>query len=115
MAVTQEVQLKVSNLNMAFGGVQALWEVSLEVKKGEIFSIIVPMVPEKQSFLTASMVCTTPRKGRYFLKEKTSQEKNHTRGPNSVSLGPSKRSNSLRGRRFSIISDWAVISTSRRA
>ena len=33
MAVFGEVQLKVNDLNMAFGGVQALFRVSLEVKK----------------------------------------------------------------------------------
>ncbi len=42
MAVTNEVQLKVENIYMAFGGVQALMGVSLEVKKGEIFSVIGP-------------------------------------------------------------------------
>jgi ABC-type uncharacterized transport system ATPase subunit len=42
MAVHSEVQLKVNDLNMAFGGVQALFRVSLEVKKGEILSIIGP-------------------------------------------------------------------------
>ena len=42
MAVTNEVQLKVKNIHMAFGGVQALMGVGFEVKKGEIFSIIGP-------------------------------------------------------------------------
>ena len=42
MAVTDEVQLQVKNIYMAFGGVQALMDISLEVKKGEIFSVIGP-------------------------------------------------------------------------
>jgi ABC-type branched-subunit amino acid transport system ATPase component len=34
MAVTNEVQLKVDHIFMAFGGVQALMDISLSVKKG---------------------------------------------------------------------------------
>jgi branched-chain amino acid transport system ATP-binding protein len=37
-----EVQLRVDNLHISFGGVKALREVSLEVRKGEIFSLIGP-------------------------------------------------------------------------
>jgi len=43
MAVANEVQLKVDDIYMAFGGFRPDG-VSLEVKKGEIFSVIVPMV-----------------------------------------------------------------------
>jgi branched-chain amino acid transport system ATP-binding protein len=42
MASRAEIQLRVQNLSIAFGGVQALMNVSLDVKKGEIFSIIGP-------------------------------------------------------------------------
>ena len=34
--------LQVDELSMAFGGVQALRGVSLEVRRGEIFSVIGP-------------------------------------------------------------------------
>lgn len=64
MAVTQEVQLKVSSLNMAFGGVQALWEVSFEVKKGEIFSIIGPNGAGKTVLLNCINGLYHPQKGQ---------------------------------------------------
>ncbi|OGP89309.1 MAG: ABC transporter ATP-binding protein [Deltaproteobacteria bacterium RBG_16_47_11] len=70
MAVTQEVQLKVSNLNMAFGGVQALWEVSLEVKKGEIFSIIGPNGAGKTVLLNCINGLYHPQKGEIFFEGK---------------------------------------------
>jgi len=68
MAVTPEVQLKVSKLNMAFGGVQALWEVSLEVKKGEIFSIIGPNGAGKTVLLNCVNGLYHPQKGQIFFE-----------------------------------------------
>ena len=68
MAVTQELQLKVSNLNMAFGGVQALWEVSLEVKKGEIYSIIGPNGAGKTVLLNCINGLYHPQKGQIFFE-----------------------------------------------
>jgi branched-chain amino acid transport system ATP-binding protein len=40
--IADDVQLRVDNLHISFGGVKALREVSLEVRKGEIFSLIGP-------------------------------------------------------------------------
>jgi branched-chain amino acid transport system ATP-binding protein len=40
--VADEVQLRIDNLHISFGGVKALREVSLEVRRGEIFSLIGP-------------------------------------------------------------------------
>ncbi len=70
MAVTQEVQLKVSSLNMAFGGVQALWEVSFEVKKGEIFSIIGPNGAGKTVLLNCINGLYHPQKGQIHFEGK---------------------------------------------
>jgi branched-chain amino acid transport system ATP-binding protein len=70
MSVTQEVQLKVSSLNMAFGGVQALWEVSFEVKKGEIFSIIGPNGAGKTVLLNCINGLYHPQKGQIHFEEK---------------------------------------------
>jgi branched-chain amino acid transport system ATP-binding protein len=63
MAVTNEVQLKVENLHMAFGGVQALMGVSLEVRKGEIFSIIGPNGAGKTVLLNCINGLYHPQKG----------------------------------------------------
>jgi len=40
--LADEVQLRVENIHISFGGVKALRGVSLEVRKGEIFSLIGP-------------------------------------------------------------------------
>jgi branched-chain amino acid transport system ATP-binding protein len=86
MAVTQEVQLKVSNLNMVFGGVQALWEVNLEVKKGEIFSIIGPNGAGKTVLLNCINGLYHPQKGQIFFEGKDiTKEKPHERAKLGIS------------------------------
>ena len=70
MAVTNEVQLKVNNLNMAFGGVQALMGVSFEVKKGEIFSIIGPNGAGKTVLLNCINGLYHPQKGQIYFEGK---------------------------------------------
>jgi len=63
MAVTDEIQLKVEDLCMSFGGVQALMGVSLEVKKGEIFSIIGPNGAGKTVLLNCINGLYHPQRG----------------------------------------------------
>jgi len=70
MAVTDEVQLKVENLHMAFGGVQALMGISFDVKKGEIFSIIGPNGAGKTVMLNCINGLYHPQKGRIFFEDK---------------------------------------------
>ena len=70
MAVTNEVQLKVENLHMAFGGVQALMGVSFEVKKGEIFSIIGPNGAGKTVMLNCINGLYHPQKGQVVFEGK---------------------------------------------
>jgi branched-chain amino acid transport system ATP-binding protein len=70
MAVTNEVQLKVNNIHMAFGGVQALLDVSFEVKKGEIFSIIGPNGAGKTVLLNCINGLYHPQKGKIYFEEK---------------------------------------------
>ncbi len=70
MAVTQEVQLEVKSLNMAFGGVQALWEVGLNVKKGEIFSIIGPNGAGKTVLLNCINGLYHPQQGQILFEGK---------------------------------------------
>jgi len=70
MAVTKEVHLKVQNLNMAFGGVQALLNVGFEVKKGEIFSIIGPNGAGKTVLLNCINGLYHPQKGRVEFEGK---------------------------------------------
>lgn len=86
MAVTNEVQLKVENIHMAFGGVQALMGVSFEVKKGEIFSIIGPNGAGKTVLLNCINGLYTPQKGQItFEGENISRLKPHQRAKRGIS------------------------------
>jgi branched-chain amino acid transport system ATP-binding protein len=70
MAVTDEVQLKVDDIYMSFGGVQALMGVSLEVKKGEIFSIIGPNGAGKTVLLNCINGLYHPQRGNIYFEGK---------------------------------------------
>ena len=70
MAVTDEIQLKVNNIHMAFGGVQALMDVSLEVKRGEIFSIIGPNGAGKTVLLNCINGLYHPQRGNIEFERK---------------------------------------------
>lgn len=86
MAVTSEVQLKVENIHMAFGGVQALMGVSFEVKKGEIFSIIGPNGAGKTVLLNCINGLYSPQKGNIsFEGEHISRLKPYQRAKRGIS------------------------------
>jgi branched-chain amino acid transport system ATP-binding protein len=86
MAVTDEVQLKVNNIHMAFGGVQALMGVSFEVKKGEIFSIIGPNGAGKTVLLNCINGLYHPQRGEiYFEGKEISKLKPHRRAEIGIS------------------------------
>ncbi len=70
MAITNDVQLQVNNLYMAFGGVQALMGVSFEVKKGEIFSIIGPNGAGKTVLLNCINGLYRPQRGSVIFDGK---------------------------------------------
>ncbi len=61
---TGEVLLKVDNLHMGFGGVKALQGVSLEVQRGEIFSVIGPNGAGKTVLLNCINGLYRPQQGR---------------------------------------------------
>jgi branched-chain amino acid transport system ATP-binding protein len=86
MAVTNEVQLKVDHIFMAFGGVQALMDISLEVKKGEIFSVIGPNGAGKTVLLNCINGLYHPQKGNiYFGGKEISKLKPHQRAEMGIS------------------------------
>jgi len=70
MAVAKEVQLQVKNLYMAFGGIQALMDVNLEVTKGEIFSIIGPNGAGKTVLLNCINGLYHPQRGKIEFEGK---------------------------------------------
>ena len=86
MAVTKEVQLQVNNLFMAFGGIQALMDISFEVNKGEIFSIIGPNGAGKTVLLNCINGLYRPQKGRvYFEGKEITQSKPYQRAKMGIS------------------------------
>jgi branched-chain amino acid transport system ATP-binding protein len=86
MAVTNEVQLKIDQIFMAFGGVQALMDISLEVKKGEIFSIIGPNGAGKTVLLNCINGLYHPQRGNiYFEGKAISKLKPHQRAEMGIS------------------------------
>ncbi len=86
MAVTDELQLKVNDIYMGFGGVQALMGVSFEVKKGEIFSIIGPNGAGKTVLLNCINGLYHPQRGQiYFEGKKISKLKPHQRAKMGIS------------------------------
>jgi branched-chain amino acid transport system ATP-binding protein len=68
MYVSNEVQLKVENIHIAFGGVKALREVSIEVRKGEIFSLIGPNGAGKTVCLNCINGLYHPQEGKIFFE-----------------------------------------------
>jgi len=86
MAVTNEVQLKVDHIYMAFGGVQALMDISLEVKEGEIFSVIGPNGAGKTVLLNCINGLYHPQRGNiYFEGKEISKLKPHQRAEMGIS------------------------------
>jgi len=63
-----EVQLKLDDLHIAFGGVTALGGVSLEIQRGEIFSLIGPNGAGKTVLLNCINGLYTPQKGRVVFE-----------------------------------------------
>ena len=63
-----EVQLKAQNIHISFGGVKALRGVSLEIRKGEIFSLIGPNGAGKPVCLNCINGLYRPQEGKIFFE-----------------------------------------------
>lgn len=86
MIVGDEVLLKVENIYMSFGGVQALRGVSFEVKKGELFSIIGPNGAGKTVLLNCINGLYHPNSGNiYFEGKKITKLKPYQRAKLGIS------------------------------
>jgi branched-chain amino acid transport system ATP-binding protein len=64
----EEIHLKVDDLRIAFGGVQALVGVSLDVRRGEIFSLIGPNGAGKTVLLNCINGLYRPDAGRVLFE-----------------------------------------------
>ena len=69
-----ETQLKVDNIQLNFGGVTALLDVSLEVRQSEILAIIGPNGAGKTSLLNCISGLYHPQKGRIVYMNGTEHE-----------------------------------------
>jgi branched-chain amino acid transport system ATP-binding protein len=66
--LNDDVIIKVENLSLAFGGVQALYNVSTQLLSGEIFAIIGPNGAGKTCLLNCISRFYTPQEGRILYK-----------------------------------------------
>jgi len=86
MVPAHEIQLEVSHLSMAFGGIQALIEVSFQIRKGEIFSIIGPNGAGKTVLLNCINGLYRPQQGQiYFGGNEITKLKPHRRAELGIS------------------------------
>ena len=67
--LADEVQLRVENIQISFGGVNALRGVSLEVRKGEIFSLIGPNGAGKTVCLNCINGLYRPQQGELHFEK----------------------------------------------
>jgi len=66
--VAEEIQLRVEDIHLSFGGLKVLAGVSTSVKKGEIFSIIGPNGAGKTSLLNCINRFYTPDRGKIIFE-----------------------------------------------
>ena len=74
-----ETQLKVDNIQLNFGGVTALFDISLEVRQSEILAIIGPNGAGKTSMLNCISGLYHPQRGRIVYKSEKRKESEITR------------------------------------
>jgi branched-chain amino acid transport system ATP-binding protein len=69
--VTDDVSLVVENINVLYGNVQVLWDVSLDVKKGEIVSLIGANGAGKSTILKSIIGLVKPKSGKIIFEGKS--------------------------------------------
>jgi len=69
--VGTRVRLQVQDLYLAFGGLEALVEISVEVREGEILAIIGPNGAGKTALLNCINGFYRPQRGDIFFNDKT--------------------------------------------
>lgn len=68
MSSDHNVKIRVENLSLAFGGVKALTEVSLEIRENEILAIIGPNGAGKTCLLNCISGFYKPQKGEIYFE-----------------------------------------------
>ena len=67
--MNDDVIIKVENLSLAFGGVQALYNISTQFLNGEIFAVIGPNGAGKTCLLNCISRFYTPQEGQILYKD----------------------------------------------
>ncbi len=62
--MSQQTLLKVSNIDVFYDGLQALWDLTLEVKTGEILALIGANASGKSTLLDTICGLMHPAKGK---------------------------------------------------
>lgn len=88
----KEPIIRVSNLTKMFGGVTALYDISFEVKKGEVMGIIGPNGSGKTTLINCITGFINPTEGKIFFK-----------GKDITGVAPHKIANMGIGRTFQIM------------
>jgi branched-chain amino acid transport system ATP-binding protein len=65
----QEAKIRIRNLSLGFGGVKALSDVSLDVKRGEILAVIGPNGAGKTCVLNCLNGFYKPQKGEIYFED----------------------------------------------
>ena len=81
---TAEMLLKVDNVDILYSGFQALWDISLEVKKGEMVALVGANAAGKSSLLDAISGTLHPAKGSIHYNGK---DITHTSCFHNVDMG----------------------------
>ena len=68
-----DVLLKLDHLTMQFGGLKAVDDLSIEVKKGEIFGLIGPNGAGKTTVFNCITQFYKPTKGKVYFKDRTGE------------------------------------------
>lgn len=74
-----EAIVKVENLSKAFGELEVLRDINMEVKEGEVISVIGPSGSGKSTFLRCINLLETPNSGTITYEENVVTEKGYDR------------------------------------
>lgn len=66
----KQVKLRIENISLSFGGVQALIDVNVDVRDNEILAIIGPNGAGKTCILNCINGFYKPQKGDIYFKDK---------------------------------------------
>jgi branched-chain amino acid transport system ATP-binding protein len=87
--------LKVANVSKRFGGLQALSDVGIEIKRGQVYGLIGPNGAGKTTFFNVLTGLYTPDSGSFELAGKPYTPTRCTRWPRPASPARSRTSGCL--------------------